>query len=73
MSGPDHSKVGTDFSVTLGVIMCPKSKKVAVAAPQVPQANEIARPAQPVLISCKALHTSSFRAWGENMSDWRLC
>ncbi len=34
MSGPDHSKIGTDFSVTLGVLMEPVGKKVAVCAPQ---------------------------------------
>ncbi len=35
MAGPDHSKIGTDFSVTLGVVMEPIGKKVAICPPQV--------------------------------------
>ena len=36
-SGPDASKVGTDFSVTLGVVMSAEAKVAAHCYPQAPQ------------------------------------
>ena len=35
IAGPDSTKVGTDFGVTMGALMNPVTKKVCVALPQV--------------------------------------